>query len=244
MRLEEAPTLDDAYRMDLREGVPALTKEEAVRASLTVKCPPGKAVAVCHGAPARIGVVELPDEARETFRPDLATVIAVGEGVTLCPGDVVLTDNQLGKRVQGLELDGVQTDGEVRMYGCEGGTAFDADLYDNEVTGDAEVPFGLQDWSDGIPAKVVGCSVQAVGDKAVFRLPPLQAETSGGVLLTESRKRRSALWTVESVGERTTFLKPGHKVCLHTGGATYLVTENGVEFAIAPESAVYFWSER
>lgn len=250
MKFQEATTIPAGQRMDVHECEPSVDKEEAVRLSRLIGCPPGKVVVACHRRRTKVGVIELPDDVADWAKADLATVIAVGpwseethglKNVTLEPGDVVATDYGLGKRVSGLEAPGIDLDAEVRCYGSGGGEAFDSDLYDGDASGDSSTPFSNEDWSDGVPCKVQGCSVSALGDKVVFRLPPLMDETAGGIVLPDSKKFRSALWTVDSVGPRTEWVKPGMRCCVHTGGAAYLVTENGVEFAVAPERAVYFW---
>lgn len=237
MRREESAKLHPAYYIELHQSEPSITKEQAGEASKRIYCPPGKVLVVCHKARTKIGMLHLPDEFAEQFKADLATVVQAGEGVPLKPGDVVVTDWQLGKRVRGLEFADVLIEGEVRMYGYMGGTEMDSD------EGCAALAPQKQDWDLGIVGVMEG--PRATGKNIWLKVPPLEEASEGGILMAQTAQRRECLWPVHSIGPDVPKADAkrfkGKKVCVHTGDIRLVVTDDGVEFAIVHyEDPVYF----
>lgn len=227
MRFEEAAQLHNMWRVDVHDCEPSVTKEQAVEASRHIHCLPGRSVVACHLPRVKVGELWLTDYHSETFKADLATVIACNDCGPLKPGDVVVTDWQLGKRVQGLECEGVSIDAETRFYGLIGGTAKDGD------DGTEDVKCQGQTYTEGILMIKDGESFIPLGDKVLFKLPPQDDTTEGGIILADSAKKRSAKWEIVAVGpDAIPEAKPGMFGYVHTGGMHYVVTDQGMEFAV------------
>lgn len=244
MRRDEATVTHSRFLFEVHECEPALTREEAEAFSKAVYCPPGKVLLACHKPRTKIGLLHLPDDVAEAFRADMATVVAFGEGVNgLAPGDTVVTDWELAKRVQGLEALGVRIEGEIRMFGCAGGTDIDDD------TGCAALPFHLQPWTEGIPLKMTDSGLAATGQNVFFKMPPMEEATESGIYVSELSRRRDSLWEIVSVGpdvpeeDRDRML--GKYACVHSGDMRKVVTDDGIEYAVGHyQDPVYFIVER
>jgi len=239
MRREEATGIHPAYLIEVHDCEPSVTLEEAQEASKRIYCPPGKVMVACHKARQKIGLLWLPDEFADQFKADMATVLAAGEGVDLSPGDTVVTDWQLGKRIRGLEACGFRTDAEIRVYGVCGGTELDTD------EGCSALPVRLQDWSEGVCMRLNGGTFEATGENIVCKLPPLEEKSEGGVIMATTAQRRSCVWPVVSIGPRVPeedrARLEGKKVCAHSGDLRVVVTDDGVEYVVLHfRDPVYF----
>ena len=90
-------------------------------ASRVIKPLPGRFYAVEFPAVDRIGSIWLSDGASSSLSSDLCVVIAVGAGVDLSPGDVVLVRPTHGDWIEDAEFGSYRAEGRVRIYGaaCE-----------------------------------------------------------------------------------------------------------------------------
>jgi co-chaperonin GroES (HSP10) len=226
VRFDEASGIHNMWRVDVHSCEPSVTKEQSVEFSRHIACLPGRAVVACHLPRTKVGNLWLTDYHQEHFRADLATVIAASGCGPLLPGMEVVTDWQLGKRVRGLSCTGIDIEAEVRYYGLAGGTAKDGD------DGCEDLPFGSQHYSEGILMIKDGETFVPLGDKALFKLPPMMDTTEGGLILADSAKKREAKWECIAVGPDADPKYVGMFGIVHTGGMQYVVTDDGCEYAI------------
>ena len=223
MRFEEATTLHNMWRVDVHDCEPSVTKEECDIASRLIDCLPGRTVVACHRPRTKVGVLHLREDMQDKFRADLATVRSSNAGLE--PGQEVVTDWQLGKRIQGLDIEGLSIDAEIRFYGIVGGTAKDGD--------DGCEDIKCQGTDEGILMIKEGEDFRPLGDKVLLKLPPMNDSTEGGIILADSVKKRSAKWEIVAVGPSAVpEARPGRKAICHTGGMHYVVTDEGVEYAV------------
>lgn len=90
-------------------------------ASSVIKPLSGRFYAVEFPAVNRVGSVWLSDGASASLSSDMCVVIAVGEGVDLSPGDVVLVRPTHGDWIEDARFGPYVAEGRVRVYGlaCE-----------------------------------------------------------------------------------------------------------------------------
>lgn len=90
-------------------------------ASRVIRPLSGRFYAVEFPAVDRIGSIWLSDGASSTLSSDLCVVIAVGDGVDLSPGDVVLVRPTHGDWIEDAVFGEYAAEGRVRVYGvaCE-----------------------------------------------------------------------------------------------------------------------------
>ncbi len=149
--------------------------------SMAPKC---AAVEMCPFAE-KVGTILLPDRVGGRLRPDAGWVLAVGEGIDLEIGDVVLVMPYKGDRYQPFYA-GYETEGEVRLYGISS---------PNEFTHVKEGAY------QGIRGKLVEGKIEAIGHWVLIRRDPVETSVLGFELPDDDQFRSGKATVVSSKTE-------------------------------------------
>lgn len=151
------------------------------------------------------GGILLPDAVRGAYRnqSDIGTVIAVGHGVPLMPGDTILFNHAHGKRIEGYDAGGYSTENTIRVFGR---TVFEED---GSVL---HVP-----WWKSCIARIDGEDVIPLGAWALVERSDLNdtMEVEGTDIRLEIPKSatyRNTLGTVLEVGELAEDVEQGDQI--------------------------------
>ncbi len=137
----------------------------------------------------KLDMIYLPDRMAANTRPDSGTVIAVGDGVPLAIGDIVLYRPYHGKWIGDFEVDGKVFE-QIRLYGV------------------------TKPWRQSIVAKKVGNDWKPVADWVIVeRDDNLKV---GEILIHfDSGVNQSSFATVIDVGPETDGVKPKDRIIIN-----------------------------
>lgn len=192
-----------------------------------IKCPPGRVVVEMAEAETQRGVLHLTDEFAANMRPDIGTVIAVGDGVDLEPGEVVLVRGYDGTWRRSFVSGDYQPSGELRFYGVYCGSY-----------GEPQV----SPWYESIVATMdSNMSVHPKGIWVKVKRDPCKEQTDGGVLLHADHEYRSNIGTVLEVGEWVGTVAVGDRIVYHPMGMLDLdmgAIDGDKDLCLMPEGSI------
>jgi co-chaperonin GroES (HSP10) len=209
-----------------------------------LKAGPAKTVVEAAPLPESEGGILLAEESAWKLRPDIGVVIdntplpcGKAKGIDVKPGDLVVLRKRSGKRLGNLVFPGYKPSGEIRLYGCMGGS-----LLNDKTRGVAMVSPQAISPSECVMA-VINETLEATGENVVIELMEPKSE-SNGILLPERAQKICPVATVISVGPNARDINPdleiGQKHIFHEGDLTDDIFLWGdKKFAIRHASLLY-----
>lgn len=193
-------------------------------ASKLIKPRPGCFYAVEPPFQEKVGSIYLSGEANRSLQSDIVTVIAVGVGVGLNPGDRVAIRPDHGCWFTDFEVPGYKAESRVRFYGW----AWDA--LDN-------TPYSI-DYDVSAPVKIgENGRMQATGHNILIQRESITT-SERGILLPDIEHHRSGLAKVVSVGERVEGISPGDTIHYTNQGLLSFAFAEDERLALIREEAV------
>ena len=221
---------------DLRGQSRALPNVDFELASRAIKPLSGRFYAVEFPSVDRIGSIWLSDGASSSLSSDLCVVIAVGEGVSLSPGDVVLVRPTHGDWIEDAVFGGYRAECRVRVYGLA--CSFEGEPV--RVAWDECAPVRLPIFDCRLPIDNKTMNEQrleATGRNVLIRRDPV-VRSEHGVILPDEAIYRTCMATVVSVGSQVQEVKAGDRVHYNPMGLLDFLFGEDPDLAVCTELGI------